>query len=93
MLKVISYFISKPFEVRSVVRSNVWSATVFISFDDIEKIFKVKRDKLVKGYCFFGNFYKCGDETKHPHFGMWNEILVDDDFHQRQYFGKLIIGE
>ena len=38
------------------------------------------------------NFYKCGDETAVPHFGMWNHIPYELlDFHTPQYFGELEI--
>lgn len=38
----------------------------------------------------YANFYKCGDETRTPHFGMWNEIKSDTpDFHRPEFFGKL----
>lgn len=36
------------------------------------------------------NFYKCGDETKEPHFISWNPIdLPKPDFHVPQFFGEL----
>ena len=36
------------------------------------------------------NFYKCGDETKEPHFISWNPIdLPKPDFHAPQFFGEL----
>ncbi|MDD6236825.1 MAG: carbohydrate-binding family 9-like protein, partial [Clostridiales bacterium] len=39
-----------------------------------------------------GNFYKCGDKTKHPHFGMWNPINNEfPDFHLPQFFGRIIL--
>ena len=37
------------------------------------------------------NFYKCGDETKEPHFISWNPIdTPKPNFHVPQFFGKLI---
>ncbi len=42
------------------------------------------------GDVLYANFYKCGDETQTPHFGMWNEILSDKpDFHRPEFFGRL----
>lgn len=35
------------------------------------------------------NFYKCGDATSHPHWGMWNRIPGEPGFHQPEYFGSL----
>ena len=40
-----------------------------------------------------GNFYKCGDETKYPHYGCWNRIDMNSpNFHLPQYFGTLILS-
>ena len=40
---------------------------------------------------FTGNFYKCGDETEFPHYGMWSEAVSDTpDFHRPECFGRLI---
>ena len=39
-----------------------------------------------------GNFYKCGDDTKYPHFGCWNEVVWEEpDFHRPECFGDLIL--
>lgn len=38
-----------------------------------------------------GNFYKCGDETKFEHYGVWNHIeSTIPNFHLPYYFGDLI---
>lgn len=38
-----------------------------------------------------GNFYKCGDDTKHEHYGVWNNIVSEKpNFHLPNYFGELI---
>lgn len=37
-----------------------------------------------------GDFYKCGDNTKHEHYGVWNNIVSDrPNFHLSNYFGEL----
>ena len=37
-----------------------------------------------------GNFYKCGDKTKRPHYLTWNPInTLKPDFHRPEYFGDL----
>lgn len=37
------------------------------------------------------NFYKCGDETKQPHFIAWNPIdLPSPSFHQPDFFGCIV---
>ena len=35
------------------------------------------------------NFYKCGDNTSHPHWGAWNSIGDELNFHQPAQFGLL----
>ena len=39
------------------------------------------------------NFYKCGDETAHPHFLSWSPVETPKpDFHRPEFFGELILG-
>jgi hypothetical protein len=37
-----------------------------------------------------GNFFKCGDETSHPHWASWAPIGEELNFHVPRYFGKLV---
>lgn len=40
----------------------------------------------------WGNFYKCGDETAHPHFLSWAPIDAPSPaFHRPQFFGELVL--
>jgi hypothetical protein len=36
-----------------------------------------------------GNFYKCGDETSHPHWASWAPIGEELNFHCPEHFGVL----
>lgn len=37
------------------------------------------------------NFYKCGEDTQHPHWGSWSPIgTPEPDFHTPSYFGLLV---
>ncbi len=39
------------------------------------------------------NFYKCGDETKVPHYVTWNPVKTENpDYHRPEYFGKVQFG-
>ncbi len=40
-----------------------------------------------RGRQWTGNFYKCGDETSHPHWGMWSAVGETLNFHQPERFG------
>ncbi len=67
-----------------------WRADYFISLNSIRQIFG--RDHFEKGDVLRGNFFKCGDETAHPHFGMWSPVECEDlDFHTPAFFGELEI--
>ena len=45
---------------------------------------------LQRGSRFEGNFQKCGDFTRAPHFLTWNAIISDEpDFHLPQFFGEM----
>jgi hypothetical protein len=40
-----------------------------------------------------GNFYKCGDLTACPHYGMWTPYaLPAADFHRPELFGEIELG-
>lgn len=41
------------------------------------------------GELWHANFYKCGDATSHPHWGMWKPVPTLN-FHQPDFFGKVI---
>jgi len=45
------------------------------------------------GQTWHCNFYKCADETTHPHWGMWSPIGEKFSFHQPAMFGELIFAD
>ena len=77
-------------EVMANRQEECWTIESFFSIGMIEALFG--KCDLKKGSVFFGNFYKCGDKTEHPHYGMWSPIQADTpDFHRPEFFGKLVI--
>jgi hypothetical protein len=47
---------------------------------------------LRSGLIMRGNFYKCGDETKAPHYLAWNPVVSKKpDFHRPESFGTMIL--
>ncbi len=48
---------------------------------------------LTAGERWRGNFYKCGDETSHPHWASWSPIGEELNFHCPEYFGVLEFAE
>ena len=60
------------------------------SLDFIGKTFG--KTQFSRGEVIKGNFYKCGDKTEIPHFGMWSPIDSEKpNFHQPQFFGEMEI--
>lgn len=58
-----------------------WSLTVAIPLELIG---------LKAGDTFMANFYKCGDETKVPHYISWSAINTPSpDFHRSEFFSLL----
>lgn len=69
-----------------------WTVDVFFTLPQIETLFG--KASFERGDILKGNFYKCGDETPVPHFGMWSPIATEQpDFHRPEYFGSMIIEE
>ncbi|PKM63303.1 MAG: hypothetical protein CVU97_00980 [Firmicutes bacterium HGW-Firmicutes-21] len=76
--------------VRAEIFDNRWTVETFFSLEMIEALFG--KCDFEKGSVFCGNFYKCGDKTTQPHFGMWSSIDSDRaDFHRPEFFGQFII--
>ncbi len=61
-----------------------WDLTVFIPWQTMG----YAEGKAPKS--FRANFYKCGDETAHPHFVSWSPIEeAQPAFHRPQFFGTI----
>lgn len=77
-------------EVKEEKSEDGWSVEVFFSNELIGALFG--KDSFKSGESFKGNFYKCGDETEIPHFGMWSPIENEKpDFHRPEFFGTFTI--
>lgn len=73
------------------VLSDRWSVEFSLTPEQIDGLFP--GTQLKSGYSFRGNFYKCGDNTDIPHYGMWNEVVSNTPcFHMPEYFGKIVIA-
>ncbi|HHV99771.1 MAG TPA: hypothetical protein GXX36_09405 [Clostridiaceae bacterium] len=67
-----------------------WSVEFCIPFEFIRSIYG--NIEFVSGHKMKGNFYKCGDETKYPHYMCWNNISKSTpDFHVPEFFGELVL--
>ena len=80
------------FPVQGEVCDGYWTVTAAIPTALLCKILGVDTIPFGKGYTFRGNFYKCGDETPIPHYGMWSPVGTErPDFHRPEYFGDFIM--
>ncbi len=46
--------------------------------------------KSLSGRSWAANFYKCADDSSHPHWGFWADIGPRLDFHQPEHFGTIV---
>ncbi len=67
----------------------VWTVACVIPFSLLEKY--VGQIGNREGQQWSGNFYKCGDETSHPHWAAWSPVK-ERNFHMPNCFGTLIFS-
>ncbi len=80
-------------DVRGEILPESWSVTAGIPAALLGQVYGIDPAVFAPGYAFRGNFYKCGDSTAVPHYGMWNPVGTDKpDFHRPEYFGDFVIG-
>ena len=71
----------------ATVGDGFWQVEAALSLRKIAKVFGVEAVTSLRG-----NFYKCGDETALPHYGMWSEIaLTEADYHRPEFFGSILL--
>ena len=64
-----------------------WTLEFFIPFELLEKY--VGSFGNVRGSEWKANFYKCGDETSHPHWVSWQPVPALN-FHMPEFFGTIV---
>lgn len=78
----------KEINVKTFKDEDCWEAVYRVPYSLI-KFFMPEFSLKEKGY-IKGNFYKCGDDTKYPHYAVWSHIDSNDviypDFHITKYF-------
>ncbi len=79
------------FHPESYLTEDGWGVAYHIPFTFIRQFFP--EFEAYEGLQFYGNCYKCGERTVHPHNLSWNPIQLKDlTFHCPQYYGRLILG-
>lgn len=65
-----------------------WTLEYKIPLSLLEKVAKVERPK--PGVTWRANFYKCADDSSHPHWLTWSPVTnAQPQFHLPKYFGTL----
>jgi len=84
------------FEIKPSVKNpdeytgDKWTMEYKIPFEFVKKYFP--SFTIEKG--LRANFFKCGEDVRYPHYGMWCEIISEEEeFHLPQYFGYLDFEE
>lgn len=87
----ISRFHSLPERVEPEIATPVqWALQYTLPWPLFESCTGAGRPK--SGDAWTGNFYKCGDETSHPHWAAWAPVGEVLNFHQPERFGRLVFG-
>ncbi len=74
--------------VSAQVKEGAWQMEFTVPLGCVEALYGPC--DLSPGRIFRANFYKCGDETERPHYGMWSPVETKTpDFHRPEFFGEL----
>lgn len=76
--------------IQTKVNAETWEVQFFVPFELIQKY--IPEYQFVEGMMIRSNFYKCGDHTQFPHYGIWKESLLErPDFHRPEFFGEVYL--
>jgi hypothetical protein len=88
-VKLVS--MADSFEATSVRIDNGWEVRYKIPFSYIKAFYPDFTQ--TSGTQMRGNFYKCGNLTKHEHFIVWNQVESEQpNFHVPNNFGALVLA-
>lgn len=79
-------------DVRTEITEDGWSLETFVPCRLISEVYG---EEFAADKCSIrGNFTKCGDMTKYPHYGSFAELsTLDFGFHNPKLFAKIVINE
>lgn len=69
-----------------ITGKQTWFLEFAIPFAVLEKY--TGQSGNISGQTWRSNFYKCGDETSHPHWGSWSPVK-EQNFHLPECFGRI----
>ena len=70
-----------------ITEPTTWRRGFFIPFSVFEKTTGLKAEKM-SGQTWRANFYKCADQTSHPHWASW-QPLTETNFHLPECFNEI----
>jgi len=86
-LDKVEVFHSLPVEVNpEITVATQWSLAFFIPFEVLETY--TGKIQIAPKMTWSANFYKCADDTSHPHWASWNPITATN-FHLPECFGDI----
>ncbi len=77
---------TEKFQINGV---DYWRASTVIENSLLSELYQ-RPISIAAGHMMKGNFYKCGDYTRQPHWGSWVPVRKLD-FHDPECFGDLIV--
>ena len=77
-------------KIKTELFDTYWTVSYVVPFELIKKY--IPEYQYRPGMIIRSNFYKCGDKTEFPHYGIWNPVpLGKPNFHQPDYFGEIVL--
>jgi hypothetical protein len=71
-----------------IAKPLTWTLEYAVPFEILSKYAGIIRPK--EGVAWRGNFYKCADDSSHPHWMVWLPVSGETpDFHRPDCFGLL----
>lgn len=76
--------------IKAVIHPESWEISYTVPFTLIEKY--IPGYQFKEGMTIRANFYKCGEKTRMPHFGIWNGPFTEKpDFHRPEFFADVVM--
>ncbi len=84
----VDYIFTENGKPHGTVLEDRWFAEAVIDLEALKKLFGIDEITSLKA-----NFYKCGEFTEFPHYGMWNRIVLNEneepDYHRPEFFSEI----
>lgn len=75
-----------PFNCQTMTMDGKWYLRYEIPFSVLKTMFNNVSTEIR------GNFYKCGEQTGHEHYIVWNNIETPNpDYHRPEFFGRITL--